>query len=282
MGGPGHPPTISSVSRYSQELLTLSAQPAAAEQVLRIVSNPRAGAADVARVVETDPALAARVMRLANSPFYGSPRRVSSTRHATVMLGFDTVRALAVSAACSLLDGRVEVGPDGFWRHAITTASAASVIARKVGLSTADAFSAGLLHDLGAVLLHRRDAAAFAEATASPTVSDQVAAELAAFGVTHADEGAAALDAWGFPEPFVEAVALHQHGVEEPKHALGRVLRVAEAVALEHAPMPGYPSAPDVDRLLIAIRLRPDDFDVVTREVDGQLERIADMLGVEA
>ena len=85
------------VSRYTQELLTLPAQPAAAEQVLRIVSNRKAGAADLARVVETDPALAARVMRLANSPYYGSPRRVSSTRHATVMLGFDTVRAIAAS-----------------------------------------------------------------------------------------------------------------------------------------------------------------------------------------
>ena len=269
------------MSRYTQELLTLSAQPAAAEQVLRIVSNPNTGAADVARVVETDPALAARVMRLANSPFYGSPRRVSSTRHATVMLGFDTVRALAVSAACSLLDGRVDAGPDGFWRHAITTASAASVIARKVGLSPADAFSAGLLHDLGAVLLHRRNPGAFAAATAAPTTADQVAAELRAFGVTHADEGAAALDAWGFPEPFVEAIARHQAGVEEPRHALGRVLRVAEAIALEHAPMPGYPTTPDVDRLLIAIRLRPDDFDVVTREIDEQLERIAELLGVD-
>ena len=109
------------MSRYTQELLSFAAQPAAAEQVLRIVSDPMAGAAEVARVVETDPALAARVMRLANSPYYGAPRRVSSTRHAIVMLGFDTVRGLAVSAACSLLDGRVDAGPHGFWRHAITT-----------------------------------------------------------------------------------------------------------------------------------------------------------------
>ena len=67
-------------------------------------------------------------------------------------------------------------------------------------------------------------------------------------------------------------------------HALANLLmlRVAEAVALEHAPMPGYPTAPDLDRLLLAISLRPDDFDAVTREVDGQLERIADLLGVEA
>jgi hypothetical protein len=57
---------------------------------------------------------------------------------------------------------------------------------------------------------------------------------------------------------------------------------VAEAIALEHAPMPGYPSAPDVDRLLAAIGLRPDDYDAVTLEVDGQLERIADLLGADS
>jgi putative nucleotidyltransferase with HDIG domain len=269
------------VSRYTQELLAFAAQPAAAEQVLRIVSDRKAGAADVARVVETDPALAARVMRLANSPYYGAPRRVSNTRHAIVMLGVDTVRGLAVSAACSLLDGRADLGPDGFWRHAITTACASSVIARMVGLPTSDAFSAGLLHDLGAVLLHRRNAAAFEEAMTSPSMAEQVAAEIANFGVTHADEGAAALDAWGFPAPFVEAVAFHQHGVEEPQHALGRVLRVAEAVALEHSPMPGYPMVPDIDRLLHGIRLQSDDLDVIARDVDAQLERLADALGAE-
>ena len=112
-------------------------------------------------------------------------------------------------------------------------------------------------------------------------MSDQVAAELAAFGVTHADEGAAALDAWGFPPPFVEAVACHQHGVEEPQHALGRVLRVAEAVALDHAPMPGYPTPADVPRLLQAIRLHPNDLEPIEREIDTQLERLADFLDVE-
>jgi putative nucleotidyltransferase with HDIG domain len=269
------------VSRYTEELLALSAQPAAAEQVLKIVANPMAGAADVARVVETDPALAARVMRLANSPYYGAPRRVGSTRQAIVMLGFDTVRGLAVSAACSLLDGRAEVGPDGFWRHAVTTACTASVIARKVGISPSDAFSAGLLHDIGAVLLYRRDEDAFNEAMHSASMSQIVAAEIASFGCTHADEGAAALDAWGFPAPFVEAVAFHQHGVEEPQHALGRVLRVAEAVALDHAPMPGYPTPPDVPRLLRSLRLWPNDLELIEREVDQQLERLVDFLGVE-
>jgi diguanylate cyclase (GGDEF)-like protein/putative nucleotidyltransferase with HDIG domain len=266
------------VSRYTEELLAFSAQPAAAEQVLRIVLSSAAGAADVARVVETDPALAISVMRLANSPHYGAPGCVSSTRHAIVMIGFDTVRGLAVSAACSRLDGREDLGPDGFWQHAITTACAASVIARRVGVSPADAYSAGLLHDLGAVLLHQRDPEAFANAMASPSMSDQVVAEITAFGTTHAEYGAAALAAWGFPAPFVEAVACHQHGVEEPRHALGRVLRVAEALALDLAPAPGYPAMRDRDRLFRAIRLDPADFEEIERQVDRQLGRLADVL----
>ena len=268
-------------SRYTQELFALSAQPAAAEQVLRLVGSPRSSAADLARVVETDPALSARVMRLANSPYYGIPRRVSSTQHAIVMLGFDTVRGLAVSAAMSLLDGRPELGPDGFWRHAVTTAATCATIAKRIGAPEADAFSVGLLHDLGTVLLHRRDATKFAEASTQPSMSQIVAAEIAAFGITHGQIGSEALDAWGFPRPFVEAVALHQHGVEIATHALGRILKVAEAIALEHAPMPGYPGTPDFDRLLQSVRLRPEDFDAIKVDVDAQLDQLADFLGVE-
>jgi HD-like signal output (HDOD) protein len=268
-------------SRYTQELLQLSASPAAAEQVLRLVGSARSSATDLARVVETDPALSARVMRLANSPYYGASRRVSNTQHAIVMLGFDTVRGLAVSAACSLLDGRADLGPDGFWRHAVTTAAACATIAKKVGISSADAFSVGLLHDLGAVLLHRRNAQLFREASHAPSMSQIVAAEFAGFGTTHAMAGSEALDAWGFPRPFVEAVALHQHGVELASHALGRVLKVGEAIALEHEPMPGYPTMFDLDRMLQSIRLHGDDFDEITREVDAQLERLADFLGIE-
>ena len=256
MGGPGPPPTRTSVSRYTQELLTLSAQPAAAEQVLRIVSNPRAGAADVARVVETDPALAARVMRLANSPFYGSPRRVSSTRHATVMLGFDTVRAprgRARRAACSTAGS--SSGPTGSGATRSRPRRRRRSSPARSALSTADAFSAGLLHDLGAVLLHRRDAEAFAEATASPTCpirsrpsSRRSVSRTPTKARPRSTRGAS-------PSRSSKRSRCTSTASRSRKHALGRVLRVAEAVALEHAPMPGYPTPPDVDRLLLAIRL---------------------------
>lgn len=268
--------------RYTEELLALPTQPAAAEQVLRLIGDRRSSAADLARVIETDLSLAARVIRMANSPVYGAPRRVANTQHAIVLLGFDTIRGLAASAACSLLDERTYLGPDGFWRHALGTAAASAAVARRVGWSAADAFSVGLLHDLGAVFLHRRDPKQFEISMTHSTMGAQVAGEIAAFGETHAQAGAAALDAWGFPPPFVEAVALHQHGVEQPTYALGRILQVGEAIALEHEPIPGYPGERDVERLLQWVGLAPSDLDEMNREIDRSLVDLAHSLGARA
>jgi putative nucleotidyltransferase with HDIG domain len=265
-------------ARFSEELLRIPAQPATAELVLRLVADPSASAGSLARAVETDPALAARVIRLANSPYYGAPRRVSSAQHAIVLLGRDTVRGIATSAACSLLDVRTDFGPDGFWRHALASGAAASVVAEHVGLSPADAFSAGLLHDIGAVLLHRRDPDAFARAQRETSMSAIVAAEIDAFGMSHAQAGAAALEAWGFPPAFVEAVALHQHGVEEPVFALGRVVQVGEALALEYEPFPGYPRDPDVLGLMRTVRLGEHDLPRLRSRIEQVLARLAEQL----
>lgn len=268
--------------RYTEELLALPTQPAAAEQVLRLIGDRRSSAADLARVIETDLALAARVIRMANSPVYGAARRVANTQHAIVLLGFDTIRGLAASAACSLLDERTYLGPDGFWRHALGTAAASAAVARRVGWSVADAFSVGLLHDLGAVFLHRRDPELFEIAMSHATMSAQVAGEIAGFGETHAQAGAAALDAWGFPPAFVEAVALHQHGVEEPQYALGRILQVGEAIALDREPIPGYPGDRDIERLLRWMGLSPAQLDEMHGEMEDNLARLADSLGARA
>ncbi len=265
-------------ARFSEELLRMPPQPATAELVLRLVADPTSTALQLARAVETDPALAARVIRLANSPYYGAPRRVASAQHAIVLLGRDTVRGIAASAACSLLDTRADFGPDGFFRHALACAAASSVVAMRVGLSPADAFSAGLLHDLGAILLHHRDPEAFANAQRQRSMSEIVAAELKAFGMTHAQAGAAALEAWGFPSAFVEAVALHQHGVEDPVFALGRVVQVGEALSLEFEPFAGYPRESHVLALLRTLRLGASDLDSLRAETERVLERLADQL----
>src|SRR5688572_13895104 len=101
-----------------------------------MVDDPHASTADLARLVETDPALSAQVMRMANSPYYGLSGNVASAGRAVVLLGFTTVRALAVSGACSLLSSeRDDLFPPGFWPHAVTTGVAAAAVARRLGVA---------------------------------------------------------------------------------------------------------------------------------------------------
>lgn len=216
----------------SDALAHLPAQPMAALRVLELVEQPNASAAELARLIEMDPALSARVIRLANAPYYGLARRVASASRAVVLLGFSTVRALAVSAACSLIveDGRQ--GPAGYWAHSIATASAASLVARHAGTPPADAFSAGLLHDVGTALLFRHDPEAHAAMIASVRAGAELSrAERGAFGRTHQDAGAEVLDLWRFPDEFVEAVADHHNDPAAIRTTLGKLVAAGEAIA---------------------------------------------------
>lgn len=265
--------------RYTRELIDLPAQPTTAELVLEVAGDTRSNASRLAAVIETDIALTARLLRLANSPYYGVPRQVASVANAVVLLGFDAVRALALSAACGMPSDRDD-GPHGFWRHAITTAAASSVVAERVGVAPGDAFTAGLIHDLGSVLLHRHDPVRYSQSqqAGDGRIADILAAELRAFGVTHAQVGAEAAEAWAFPRAFVEAIGNH-HGAAEPVHTLGRVVRVGEALALSIEHVPGHPAEPELDRMLPLVRMADSQADSLRDQTRERIERLADVLG---
>ena len=216
----------------SDALAHLPAQPVAALRVLELVEHPNASAAELARLIEMDPSLSARVIRLANAPYYGLARRVSSASRAVVLLGFSTVRALAVSAACSLIIENGRQGPAGYWAHSIATASAASLVARHAGSAPSDAFSAGLLHDVGTALLYRYDPEAHAAMlTRVRAGTDLAKAERETFGRTHQEAGAEVLDVWRFPDDFVHAVADHHSPPTSIRTTLGKLVAAGEAIS---------------------------------------------------
>src|SRR6185437_10331942 len=113
-----------------------------------------------------------------------------------------------------------------FWTHSVTTAAAASSLARRVGVQANDAFSAGLLHDIGSALVFRRAPrrydAVIERLNANPGMT-LVEAEREEFGVTHAEVGAAALAVMKFPPELTEAIAQHHNPPSEVATPLGRL-----------------------------------------------------------
>jgi len=274
---------VSTKLSLTDELTRLPAQPIAAVRVLRLVENRDASAADLARLIETDPALSARVMRLANAPYYGLVRKVSSASRAVVLLGFNTVRSLAVGAACGLLIDEHASGPSGFWTHCVISAAACSVVARHVGFSRGDAFSAGLLHDVGTALLFRHDpehASALVEPGTS--VNDEaLAREREVFGLNHAEVGATVLETWRFPAAFVDAVAMHHHPPASVPHQLTRV--VIAGGALGHYAGLDDPDGDvhaHVEAAFDALRVRPEQVKAMAAEVQREMGTLAGFLGV--
>ena len=250
-------------SAIVDELARLPAQPFAAMQVLRLVEDARASSADLARVIETDPALSARVMRLANAPYYGLSGKVGSASRAVVLLGFSAVRALAVSASSGLLAEEVDLGPTGFWSHSVVTAVSSSVIARHLGTPVADAFSAGLLHDLGLAV---PNLAAIAEWDGADDAH-------------HAQIGALALEAWRFPRSFVRAVESHHLPPDRVPESLGRIVIAGEALGLkvQESPFPETETKPE--QALDALSIPKSRLPQLMAEIERGVERLARFLG---
>lgn len=217
---------------FVQGLRDLPAQHIIGARLLPMLDDDSVTVEDLGRVIESDPALTTSVIRLANSPFYGLTKRIDSAARAVMVLGFTSVRTLAVSTVMNL-SGSGRATPTGFWLHAVTTGAASSVVAELCRLDPHQAFSAGLLHDIGVALLFREHPDDYGAAVLTwPGERERLGVEAEVFGITHPEVAAIVLEACRFPGGFVEGV--REHHVEpfgDLTTGLGRVIWVGERIA---------------------------------------------------
>lgn len=202
----------------------LPALPLIASRLLEAVDDPQTSAAEMAALISSDPALATRLLKLANSAFYGFPRRIGTVNLAIVVLGFETVRDLCLSviiADCFFQAGDdVPFEMEDFWRHSLAAAIGARMIYRLCDAAhPGEGFIAGLVHDVGKLFLARYFPKEYAEVL-SKVKEDGLAllqAEKEVFSVTHCVAGAWLLDEWNLPPWLVSATNNHHRndGTEE-------------------------------------------------------------------
>ncbi len=207
----------------------LPSRAGAAANVMRLVDDPDASAQQLAAAISPDPVFAARLLRVANSPYYGLGGRVSTLSFAVSVVGFQAVRSLAVAAAAGI--DRADAVPPGFWEGAATAASAAELVAPLLGAHPGDAFSTGLLHTLGAALLHQHEPLAELCLPEPADVAGLSRRELDVYGITHADAGARVLAAWNFPPSVCQPIARHHEALLPDATPLERTLHVARSLA---------------------------------------------------
>lgn len=169
---------------------------------------------ELALKIAQDQALTAKTLRLANSSFYGMANRVTTIHEAIAILGFRTVRSLATTAALiGTFSGQSHTSFNAtpFWLHSIAAAVCAQELARHLDLNPEHAYIAGLLHDIGRLVLISQFQPHYEATMAYQALHDcdLLDAEQAVLGLTHTTVGLTLTQHWKFPEAVQHAVANH-------------------------------------------------------------------------
>lgn len=210
--------------------------PAVAARVMALADDQNTSALDLAQVLSADQALTARLIRISNSAYYGFARKVSTVREAVVLLGFKQVRQVAVSASLMNAFDRGRVADDVFdldlfWGHSVAVAVAAEAIAKRTRQARPeDAFTAGILHDIGRLVLRQVMPPEFRKAVmlARNGPMDLHLAEALMTGYDHQEVGRALGEQWKFPGHLIDAVASH-HDIRQTPSGDGLSGCVAQA-----------------------------------------------------
>jgi len=198
-----------------QQLLEQASQlpsiPKLIQELLQSFDDPNVDASTVSAKLQLDQALTAKVLRLANSSFYGGTRKVSSVNDAVVLLGMDALRTMVY--ACGVTSAfKAPEGFDlnGFWRRSFMIAGLCRWVVRRGKLRTLNAetaFTAGLMHDVGNLLMHTLDGERMREVDAAVAAgAPRGDTEQMILGYTSVEIGGALASHWHFPDVLCEAV----------------------------------------------------------------------------
>ncbi len=184
-------------------------------EITRLVENPDTTAEDVYRLVSTDLSLSATMLKLVNSAFYGMPKSVTSLEKAIRILGFATVRNIALAAFVfdAFMTGKGKFDYRGFWLHSIATAAACDIMAKRLRVKDiGEYFVYGLLHDLGMVVLMQYfpdGLTRIREQSMQAADVDVPKVEEKEMGCNHGELGAALAERWEFPASLVSVIGSH-------------------------------------------------------------------------
>ncbi len=226
-------PRVREVIGTVESLPTL---PKTYREVMAVTNREDASAMLVAKALEKDPALSLKVLQVVNSVTFGLRQRIASVQQAVSYLGLELIKGIVLTA--EIFQSAERAKPQGFslerfQDYSIRVGRLAADFGKARGIGE-EAFTAGLLHDVGKLVLSMKQAGLFTEALLriAETGDDAEQVEREMLKVTHSDAGAYLLWTWGIPYPIVECVAFHHatHLARGGANELVAVVHAAEAL----------------------------------------------------
>ena len=225
-----NPPGLNELLPHAK---TLPSLPEVVGYLTRALSDEESDADKIAHHINSDPAIVARLLAAANSVGAGLSTPILSAKQAFLVLGVDRIVCIILASALiyrydnhsSFFDARM------LWRHSLGVATCARVLAEKIGMNTELAFTGGLLHDIGQLLMFTACPDAYVRVLAQKQQDDLPLneAERRVFSYDHTQAGETLARAWNLPQEIVDAIAAH-HAPDDLGSDIGNLIHVSEVL----------------------------------------------------
>jgi putative nucleotidyltransferase with HDIG domain len=258
----------------------------AALRLVSLLEQPAVGNDDVVQALKCDNVLTAKLLRACNSPYFGLSEPVASVDQAVLILGHQQilhiVLTLAFGSAMVVPMPGYAVEANELWRHSLVTATAAESVVESLSdlnVDTPIAFTVGLLHDIGKLVLSQALTVEFQDEIRRLVEHEKYSrseAEKAVIGTDHAEVGAHLLQSWHLPEDVVEAVANHHQPVLKPRPRLSVVTHLANCAAHLAGSAPGWDGyAVRVNEEVIKkFAIEPETIELLVANVRESFDRV--------
>ena len=270
--------TSEELEQLVDSTVTIPTIPSVLLEMQDVLRDPEGCTADAAALIQKDQAISAKVLRLANSPIYGVRNPVTAIPLACSILGLKTVHNLIVQATVLEFGSGSEV--ENFdltwlWDHSFKTAMAARILVREATLdmkmSIDDAYTGGLIHDVGKIILLQNQADQFAKALRVSNAEDVplAVAEGKLFGFSHAHVGGLLARRWNLA-PVLQAAVMYHHspGTEAEDWAVGFLIKAANTIAHNASDTSGGYIGDRVDSdAMLALGIEEDRLEQITGDI---------------
>jgi putative nucleotidyltransferase with HDIG domain len=284
-------PDYSELLAKLQDIRTL---PVVAMKVNDLINDPNSSSSDIAEVLKKDQVLTAKILRLVNSSYYAIPGGVTDVQRALAFLGFNTlaqlVLGLSVYSIFSASDIEDFSMPE-FWRHALATAVCSEILAKRLKLSKPEeAFTCGLLHDVGKLVLNEIDSDRLKQIVTETKKREcsfvEVERELDMPGHSFIGEVIAAK--WGLPQSIRLAIRYHHFDVSKMDSILSsqkpmiQVVRLANAICVKNQHGKSGDCSPGTITLdmIAPLKLRMEDIPGIEEQLKIDMEKAGAFLNV--
>jgi len=267
------------VRRKIENIKGLPTLPGVVQKISNMVENSTTSAEDIGRIISSDQVLTAKVLKLINSAFYGFPGRISSVTHGLVLIGFNVVKGLVLSASVfDMMEGKMV----GLWEHSLGTAITSGIIAKRMNQKDPEEVSvAGLLHDIGKVVIKvsmpdkYEKILELVEEKEMPMLE----AENKVLDFNHANVANWLCEKWNLPDNLKDPITYHHS-----PHLAKKVPRQTAMIHLADILVKGIGHGQSGDRWVPpldkeawqTLNLSKEDIEEIIREMDTDLAMVED------